>query len=185
MTQPLRIMILLAVVALAAGRAHAQETMLRGTLEGANVVSATESRATGEVSAVLGEDGALQLDLVFAGLEIGATDAALHTGKINENGPLITRLPLDTGIGADATTGRIVGAQVTLTPADAAAARAGDSYVVITTIANPDGAIRAQLLPQPVRLGSPAVVPPATVPTIEVPATDVTPEPEPEEEDEE
>lgn len=189
MPQPLRNVFLIGLLALAAGTAHAQDVMLRGTLDGSNVVSATESGATGEVSAVLGEGGSLQLDLVFAGLEIDATGAALHTGEFNENGPLVTRLPLAAGVGADATAGRIAGAQVSLTPSQAAAARVGESYVVITTLANPDGAIRAQLLPQPVRFASP-VAPPAPAPTVQAPPVsppvpDVEQEAEPEEESDE
>lgn len=188
MTHTLRTLLLLAAIAVAAGQAHAQDLELRGTLAGGNVVSATESTATGEVAAALADDGTLQLDLVFADLEIEATGAALHTGKFNENGPLVTRLDVAAGVGATpaaaATAGRIAGAEVSLTPAQAAAVRAGESYVVIATVENPDGAIRAQLLPQPVRLDSPSLAVPAPPPTVEAPPTPVpTPEVEPEEED--
>lgn len=182
MTGSLRASTLAAVLALLASPAFAQEVMLRGTLTSGNVVSATESPATGEVAAVLEEDGTLQLDLVFAGLENGATGAALHTGEFNENGPMLAPLDIDTG----STSGRIQGAEIALTPLDAAAVRDGRSYVVVSTITNPDGAIRAQLLPQPVRLED---MPPAidrfgaspipTLPRIE----DPTPMEEEEEED--
>lgn len=150
----------------------AQELVLRGTFGGGNVISATDSPASGEVAAVLGDDGVLRLDMVFADVEPGATGAALHTGKYNENGPVVARLDVDRG----ATAGRSVGQQVTLTPLVAAAVRTGDSYVVISTIEHPDGAVRAQLRPQPARLeGARAVIPP--------PPVEPSPVYEPEEED--
>jgi len=143
----------------------AQEVVLRGTLGGGNVISATESTASGEVAAVLDDDDTLQLDLVFAGLELGATGAALHTGKYNENGPMVASLEVDSG----ATAGRIMDQQIALTSLTAAAVRAGDSYVVISTIQYPNGAIRAQLMPQPVRLEGPqAAIPPPPEPTTPV-----------------
>ena len=174
----LRTCIVAAVLATTAFPSIAQELMLRGTLGGDNVISATDSPASGEVAAVLGDDGVLQLDLVYANLEPGATGAALHTGKYNENGPMVARLGIDSG----ATAGRIIDEQVTLTPVVAAAVRAGDGYVVISTIEHPDGAVRAQLLPQPVTLEQPPAVgpPPAAPPP---PPRDSPPVEEPEEED--
>jgi len=168
----LRACVVAATLALVASPAIAQEVVLGGVLDGGNVISATESPASGEVVAVLDEDGTLQLDLVFAGLEMGATGAALHMGRYNENGPMVERLDIDTGT----TSGRIVGQRISLTPLTAAAVRAGESYVVINTIRYPDGAVRAQLMPQPVRLEGPrAAIPP--------PPFEPTPVYEPEEED--
>lgn len=164
-----------AALAVAAIPALAQEVMLRGTLGGGNVISATDSPASGEVAAVLGDDGVLRLDMVFADVEPGATGAALHTGKYNENGPMVARLDIDSG----ATAGRIVGQQVTMTPLVAAVVRAGDSYVVISTIEHPDGAVRAQLMPQPARLDPTPAVGPQPSP----PPRDPTPVDEPEEDD--
>lgn len=172
-----RLLLLAVASAMLAAPVAAQEVVLRGTLSGDNVMSATESEATGEVAAVLTEDDVLRLDLVFAGLELGATGAALHTGSYNANGPLVERLDIDTG----ATEGRITGAEMSLTPLTAAAVRAGDSYVVISTVEYPDGAVRAQLMPQPVRLDSPVVEPVTAPPPYEpVPVE----EPEEEEDDE-
>lgn len=176
----LRACVVAATLALAVSPAIAQEVVLRGSLDGGNVISATESRASGEVAAVLDEDGALQIDLVFADLELGATGAALHTGKYNENGPMVAPLDVDTG----ATAGRIVGEQIALTPLTAAAVRTGDSYVVISTIEHPDGAIRAQLMPQPVRLDSlPVTGQQGTATPVVPPVPEPAPADEPEEED--
>ena len=175
-----RACVVAATLALAASPAIAQEVMLRGTLDGGNVISATESPASGEVAAVLDEDGTLQIDLVFADLELGTTGARLHIGKYNENGPVVAELNVDDG----ATAGRIVGQQIALTPLTAAAVRAGDSYVVITTIQYPDGAIRAQLMPQPVRLDSlPATGQQRPASPMAPPVREPAPEDEPEEDD--
>lgn len=165
------------VAALAfAGHAQAADLILRGMLGGGSVVSATESPATGEVAAVLSDDNTLQLDLVFAGLTLGATGAALHTGKFSENGPAVARLDIDAG----ATEGRIVGAQLALTPLAAAAVRAGESYVVISTIEHPGGEIRGQLMPQPVRLDDAPGMAPAAPATAVPPVEEQQPD-EPEE----
>jgi len=169
-----RTCIIAAAFASATVPAIAQEVMLRGTLGGGNVVSATDTPASGEVAAVLGDDGVLRIDLIYADLEPGATGAALHTGKYNENGPMVARLDIDNG----ATAGRIVGAQLALTPVVAAAVRAGDGYVVISTIEHPDGAVRAQLLPQPVTLDQPPAVGPPPPPPRDSPPAE-----EPEEDD--
>lgn len=159
------------------GHAHAADLILRGMLGGGSVVSATESPATGEVAAVLSDDNTLQLDLVFAGLTADATGAALHTGKFSENGPAVAPLDIDGG----AAEGRIDGARIALTPLAAAAVRAGESYVVISTIEHPDGAIRGQLMPQPVRLDDAPEVLPAE-PVTAVPPVEEQPD-EPEEDD--
>ena len=176
----LRACVVAAALALAASPAIAQEVVLRGVIGGGNVISATESPASGEVAAVLDDDDTLQLDMVFAGLELGATGATLHMGKYNENGPMVAQLDVDSG----ATAGRIVGQQIALTPLTAAAVRAGDSYVVISTIQYPDGAVRAQLMPQPVRLDSmPAEDLQGTIPPAVPPVREPAPVDEPEEDD--
>lgn len=176
----LRACVVAAALALAASPAIAQEVVLRGALGGGNVISATESPASGEVAAVLDDDGTLQLDMVFAGLELGATGATLHMGKYNENGPMMAPLDVDSG----ATAGRIDGQQIALTPLTAAAVRAGDSYVVISTIQHPDGAIRAQLMPQPVRLDPlPGTGQQGTATPVVPPVPEPEPVDEPEEDD--
>ncbi len=139
--------------------AHAQTTVaqqapvadlqLRGVLAGGNVASASGSPATGEVAAVLTADGILRLDIIYTGLADNATGAALHVGKINENGRAVQALAIAT----NATQGRLVDAKLSLSRLDAARIRAGESYISIATIVHPDGAIRAQLIPQPTRLG--------------------------------
>lgn len=154
--------------------------MLRGTLAGGNVISATESPASGEVAAVLDDDGVLRIDMIYAGLTLDAIGAALHMGKYNENGPMVARLDIDTGT----TSGRVVAEQISLTPLTAAAVRAGESYVVIRTIQYPDGAVRAQLMPQPVRLDrTPAIDRQGAATPAPPPVRDPTPVDEPEEDD--
>lgn len=129
--------------------AQTADLQLRGVLNGGNVVSATESPATGEVAAMLTEDGILRVDLVYAGLTENATGGALHIGKESENGQQVQALAIDT----DAVQGRLADVEIALTPPDAERVRAGEAYVVITTLTHTAGAIRGQLIPQPIRFG--------------------------------
>lgn len=122
---------------------------LRGVLNGSNVVSATESPGTGEVAAVLSADGSMRIDLVYAGLNENATGGALHIGKNSENGQMVESLAVDT----DASQGRLADVEIALTALDAERVRAGEAYVVVTTLTHPAGAIRGQLIPQPIRFG--------------------------------
>lgn len=128
--------------------AAAVDLTLRGPFSGTQVVSATTSPATGEASAVLADDGDLRIDLVYAGLTEGVTGAALHVGAASENGTRVAELDVPPGT----TAGQLREAEVALSPTDAERVRAGESYIVLTTLAHPDGAIRAQLVPQPIRL---------------------------------
>ncbi len=169
----------LAAVLFTSAPAAAQEVMLRGSLSPVNLMSATDSTGTGEVAAVLTEDDVLRIDMIYADFARGATRAALHTGKYNESGPIVERLDIDQG----STAGRLANIEIDLAPLAAASVRAGESYIVIGTIQNPDGAMRAQLMPQPVRLGDA----PPSLSSAATPAgpRDPTPVDEPEEEEEE
>ncbi len=138
------------------GPVYAEDLQLHAVLDGSTVVSATTSKATGEATAILRDDGKVRINLVFGGLTSKVTGAALHTGTKAENGPNV--MPLD--VRKDQTAGSLVNSEVTLTPDVAASMRQGDVYIVVTTIDYPSGAIRGQLMPQPVRLGTqPAVQP--------------------------
>ena len=141
--------LLILLLASGIGQADAAELRLRATLNGANVVSATDSKATGEATAVLGDAGKLRINLVFGGLASDVTGASLHTGTSAENGP--EALPLE--VRKDQTAGTLVDAQLTLSEEVAQRMRDGETYIVITTVDHPGGAIRGQLIPQPVRLG--------------------------------
>lgn len=143
-----RPLILGALLALAAGGASAATLELRATLNGANVVSSTDSPATGEARATLDDDNRLQLTLVYGGATSDVTGVALHVGDTSVNGPVAETL--DTGREEDGR--RRVEQTLTLEDSVAASARAGATYLEVTTADHPDGAIRGQLLPQPVRL---------------------------------
>lgn len=150
MSKPLLIATLACALAAPAG-ANAAELKLRALLSAGSVVSATESSATGEARAMLEDDNDLRVDLVYSGLEERATGAALHVGQPSENGALVERIDLE----LDEGDGRVVGAQLDLSVDVAARLRAGEGYVVITTIEHPDGVIRGQLVPEAVRLPEP------------------------------
>lgn len=144
----LRCCIAAALLVLAALPAQAQSTRLQATLNGTSVVSATDSKATGEARAMLEEDGDVAIDLAFGGLASNATGAALHAGAAGENGPLLAQLD----VGTDQPQGAVVDARLRLSAEDAQRMRDGETYVVVSTIEFPAGAIRGQLLPQPTTL---------------------------------
>lgn len=141
----------LACALIAPTAADAAELKLRALLNGGNVVSATESLAAGEARAMLDDDNGVRVDLIYSDLEEKATGAELHVGKSNENGTAIEKLALD----INQSEGRVVGALFDVSPEVAERIRAGEAYLVITTIEHPDGVIRGQLVPQPVRLPEP------------------------------
>ena len=140
------------LVALAAAWAPspalAAELELHATLDGAHVVSATESAATGEAHAWLDEEGRVRIELVFGGLEEGASGAGLYAGAATENGDLVAELD----VAPDLVRGRLDDIEIALSQAVAEQMRAGETYLQIETTGFPDGAIRGQLVPQPVRL---------------------------------
>ena len=150
MSRPMLIAALACALA-APASANAVDLKLRALLNAGNVVSATESYAKGEARALLADDNDVRIHLVYANLEERATGAALHVGKPGENGALVAKLDLD----SDEDSGRAVGVQFNVGAAFAARLRAGEAYLVITSIQHPDGVIRGQLLPQPVRLPEP------------------------------
>ena len=138
-------MLLLSLVA--SGPLQAAELRLHALLDGASVVSATDSKGTGEARAVLQDDGKLRITLMFGGLAANVTGVELHTGARSDNGPQVASI--DARPGAQGWTGNTV---LTLTPDVAADVRAGDAYLLVTTTDFPAGALRGQLVPQPVRL---------------------------------
>jgi len=142
-----RFLILGALLAFAAG-ASAATLELRATLDGANVVSSTDSPATGEARATLDDDNRLRLTLVYGGTTAEVTGVALHVGDSTVNGPVAETL--DTGSERDGR--RRVEQALTLEDSVAARMRAGETYIEVTTADHPGGAIRGQLQPQPVRL---------------------------------
>ena len=123
---------------------------LHATLDGANVVSATESNGTGEAHAWLADDNRVRIEMAFGGLASGATGATLMEGKATENGDLVAEL----AIGDDLVSGRLDDIEIVLSPEVAGQMRLGETYLQVETSEYPDGAIRGQLVPQPVRLES-------------------------------
>ncbi len=138
-----------------AAQAHAMELQLMAQLDGRSVVSATESRGSGQAMAMLAEDGKLTLDIAFTGLAANATHVELLLGQASENGVLIG--PLDVGEGK--TGASKSGLQMTLTPEQEQAMRDGMTYVMVRTIDFPGGAIRGQLVPQAPDLLGTQIVP--------------------------
>lgn len=132
--------------------AHAAELELLAAMNGASVISATESKATGQARARLQDGGKVTIDLAFTGLASGASGVDLLLGKATANGIPITSLNVGEGeMGANAQ-----GLTAALTPEQERAMRDGMTYIVVRTIDFPAGAIRGQLEPQaPALLGLP------------------------------
>lgn len=130
------------------GSLQAADLHLHALLDGASVVSATDSRGTGEATATLSDDGKVRLTMVFGGLSSDVTGATLQLGSSAENGAVVA--PLDVRV--EQAAGSVVDAEITLTPLAAESMRAGNSYLLVTTSNYPKGEIRGQLVPQPVRL---------------------------------
>ncbi|MEO6064214.1 MAG: CHRD domain-containing protein [Lysobacterales bacterium] len=137
-----------------AAQAQTPDLKLMAMMDGASVVSATESKASGQALAMLSEDGKVTMDIAFTGLASAATSVELLLGKATENGVAIG--PLNVGEGE--TGASKLGLTMTLTSEQEQAMRDGMTYVLVRTIDYPGGAIRGQLVPQaPVLLGTPIV----------------------------
>jgi hypothetical protein len=146
--KPTHLFALLLLSLATSGPLHAAELRLHALLDGASVVSSTDSPGTGEARAVLQDDGKLRITLMFGGLPANVTGVELHTGSGNDNGPQVASMDAS----PDAQAGWRVNTVLTLTPDVAASVRAGNAYLLVTTTDLPSGALRGQLLPQPVRL---------------------------------
>lgn len=139
---------------LVASQSGAADLTLMAVMDGASVVSATESKASGQARAVLDENGKVTMDLAFVGLASEATSVELLMGKATENGIVVGALDVGSGKSGDSKSGLAL----TLTPEQEQAMRDGMTYVTVRTIDYPGGAIRGQLTPQaPTLLGTPIV----------------------------
>lgn len=130
----------------ATGNAAAATLRLHATLAANRVVSASDSPATGEARATLDDDNHLRLSLAYGGAVSTVTGVALHVGTPDSAGAAV--VPLD--VRDDGNGGSLVDARVTLADTVAASMRAGSTYLQVDTIDHPLGAIRGQLLPEPV-----------------------------------
>lgn len=113
-------------------------------LDGAHEVPAVPSSATG--NAALTYDPATRVvtwDVTFSGLSSAATMAHIHAGATGKNGPVRVWL---TKKGAASVTSPIKG-EAKLSPAEAKAFLAGDTYVNVHTKDHPAGEIRGQVIP--------------------------------------
>jgi CHRD domain-containing protein len=138
---------LFALLLLAAGSAQAVDVHLYAALESTPMVPKADSNGAGEVTAVLHDDGKLQINAIFSGVGADITEVALHTGASNATGPAVAQLDVRT-----TPAGQVVNQQLTLDAATAAAVRAGNSYLLVVTTEHSTGALRGQLAPQPLQL---------------------------------
>jgi len=130
-----------------AGAARAADVHLHAVLDSTPMVPATDSSGSGEARAVVRDDGAVRINVAFAGLSSLVTSVELHTGASNATGPTVAKLDV-----RETSAGMAVNQQLTLGAGPVADMRAGSSYILVTTADRPSGALRGQLVPQPVRL---------------------------------
>lgn len=131
-------------------------------LSGGNEIPAVDSQGQGQALFQLNKDGdAMSFKLIAANIE-GVTQAHIHCGSADVNGPVVVFL---FGFDAAGVDPNGILSSGTITPADViprpdseacpggladfdeliAKMRSGDAYVNIHTIANPPGGIRGQL----------------------------------------
>jgi len=108
------------------------------TLAGAQEVPPVNSAGTGTGTITVGADKSVSGSVTTAG--IAGTAAHIHEAASGKNGPVI--IPLTKS--GDTYT---VPAGTTLTDAQFASFQAGNLYVNVHTVPNPDGAMRGQLKP--------------------------------------
>jgi CHRD domain-containing protein len=127
--------------------ARSEDLHLYAVLDNGPLVPDADSTASGEAKAVLHDDGSLEINAVFAGLASEVTEVSLHTGAANATGPAVAPLTART-----TAAGVSVNQRLTLQPGPAADVRAGNAYLLVVTADRPFGALRGQLVPQPVHL---------------------------------
>ena len=98
---------------------------------------------------MLQDDNKLRVTLLVGGLASNVTGVELHTGSGNDNGRAAS---MDASPNTQG--GWAVNTVLTLSDDVAASVRAGNAYLLVTSADHPTGALRGQLLPQPVRLPS-------------------------------
>ncbi len=117
----------------------ANTTSVTANLVAKEVVGGSSEAGSATTSLVLNlDDGTLSGTVTLTGLT--ATAVTIHTGFAGEQGPVIVTLQQD-----DATSWSVPAGAV-LTAADQDALSRGAVYVFVATAAQPDGAVRGQLL---------------------------------------
>lgn len=129
------------------GAVRAADVQLHAVLDSTPLVPATDSSGSGEARAVVRDDGTVRISVAFAGLASLVMAVELHTGASNATGPTVAKLDV-----RETSAGMAVNQQLALGAGPAADMRAGNSYILVTTADRPSGALRGQLVPQPVRL---------------------------------
>ncbi|MDE2287982.1 MAG: CHRD domain-containing protein [Burkholderiales bacterium] len=112
-------------------------------LDGAHEVPAVQSPGSG--SAALTYDPATHVvtwDITFSGLSSAATMAHIHAGAAGKNGPVKVWLSKK-----GAAVSSPIKGEAKLSPADAKAFLAGDTYINVHTKDHPAGEIRGQVTP--------------------------------------
>ena len=152
-TASLSIMITVLIV----DQAHAAKYPYAAPLSGGNEVPPTESTATGESDIAAPSDGSIKYRINITGIS-NASAVQINMAKAGENGDVVADLlNTPTSKHSDNAYGMILRGNITdsglkgpmqgKTVDDLAAAMdAGDTYVNVLTVSNPDGEIRGQII---------------------------------------
>jgi hypothetical protein len=126
-----------AILAMAAGAAHADVQKYKANLTGAAEVPANASTARGVVTGVFETDtGEFDYTVTYSGLSGPATGAGFHTAAKGAAGPLALALPNPAAP---------VSGSVKLNPQQVRDLNSGLLYFDVETGANPNGEIRGQI----------------------------------------
>ncbi len=121
------------------------------TLSGAKETVPNSSTGTGTATVILDDvTGKGTITLTFSGLSTPVTGSHIHCcAAQGANAPVIVPFDAFLTLSADKLSGSITNYAFTLTSAQVAAMKSGQTYVNVHTSANPGGEIRGQLAPVP------------------------------------
>lgn len=134
-----------------ASNTKADTITFTATLSGANETVPNASKGTGIATVTLNDvTGAGTITLTFSGLSTPVTGSHIHCcAPQGANGPVIIDFLSSVTLSADKLSGSMTSYAFTLTAAQVAAMKNGQTYVNVHTSANPGGEIRGQLAPVP------------------------------------
>lgn len=123
------------------GQITAADLLLASIARGGHMVPPNPSTGRADSQWVINADRTLSYHVEFRGLSGPVVNGELCSESLNGNGPVIAKLALSQGGAA----GAIDGTTSPLTATQIERIRAGQSYLVLSTAANPSGEIRGRV----------------------------------------
>ena len=137
------------------GQVATGRTQLVSFAAGDAVVPPTTSGGTADGLLTIHADRTVTYEIDYEGFAVPPLSAELRAGAFGSNGPLVATLTQVTG----GTSGRYAGTTAPLTPVQIARMRVSGTFVTLTTVAFPGGAIRGQVVPSFLPYGEPCGTP--------------------------